>query len=139
DHGAALRIHALHSERNGVHFLNEFRAEILAQAVAARTGSKHARARCREALDFGFEALQELKNLFGLFGVVTLIVLPENLVCCSVDDHGFNRGRPDVHADEEIFVHVSWPVQLFFTAFMHSEMCMTKFAAWPTTPLVWGT
>ena len=60
-----------------------------------------------EAFDFRLEALQKFEDLLRLLGVVALIVLPENLVGSGVDHHGFHRGRADVHADEEVFVHVA--------------------------------
>ncbi len=103
--GTALGIEALDGERDRVHFLHELGAEVLGHAVATGSGDEHARVLRVETFDFGFETLEELEDLLGLLGIVPMVVLPQDLVGCRVDHHGFNRGGPYVHADEEVFSH----------------------------------
>src|SRR5690242_4067473 len=105
DHAAAFGIHALHGQRDRVHFLDKLGAEKLGETVAAAARDEHARAGRVEAFDFSFEALAELEDLFGLLGVVPLVIAPEDLVAGGVDDDGFDRGRANVHPDQEVFVH----------------------------------
>jgi hypothetical protein len=55
--------------------------------------------------DLGFHALQELQGLLRLFGFVTLVILPENLVGLEINGHGFYRRRANIQADQK-FRHV---------------------------------
>ena len=57
---------------------------------------------CAIDADFGFHALQEFQSLLRLLGLVALIVLPQDLVGCRIDHHGFYRGRADVESDQEL-------------------------------------
>ena len=105
DHRSAFRIQLFHGQRNGIHFLDEFRAQMLRHAVAARAGDEDARLVGLEAVDLGLDALQELQHFFRLLGVVTLVVRPHDLVRGLIHDHRFHGGRTHVHSDEELFIH----------------------------------
>ena len=85
DDRAAFRVQLLDGERDGVDFLDELRAQELRHPVAARAGDEHPRPLGREAFDLGLEALAELQHLLRLLGVVTLVVLPEDLVGSGID------------------------------------------------------
>src|ERR1019366_2137666 len=87
----------LHGERNRVYLLYKLRADQSAERITAGAGDEHA-AVARSNTDFGFHAIQEFQELFGLARVVTLIVVPENAVGLCVDDDGLDRGRSHVEA-----------------------------------------
>src|ERR1019366_8595681 len=87
----------LHGKRNRVYLLYKLRSDESAERIAAGAGDEHAAVAGCNA-DFGFHAMQEFQELFGLARVVTLIVVPENAVGLCVDDDGLDRGRSHVEA-----------------------------------------
>jgi hypothetical protein len=105
DHRSALRIQLFDGERDRIDLLDELRAQELRHPVAARAGDEHPRPLGGKAFDLGFKTLQEFEDFLRLLGVVPVVVLPEDLVGGGIDDDGFHRGRTDVQADEEVFVH----------------------------------
>src|ERR1019366_8667654 len=104
-----FRMELLHREGDSVHLLHEFRADQSAECIAAGAGDEHAAVAGSDA-DFDFHALKKFQELLGLVRVVALVVLPENAVGprfidsyfarSDFNDHGLNRGGPDVHAHE---------------------------------------
>ena len=100
-HRTAFGIKLLDGERNGVHFLDKFGANVGAHRPAAAARHENA---ALPRLDAGvcFHALQEFQTLFRLLGVVALIVAPDDLVRRGVHHHGFHRGRADIKADDQV-------------------------------------
>ena len=100
DHRTALRVELLHGQRNGIHFLHEFRADQRRDAAPAAACNEDT---CKAVGDsyFALHPFQEFENLLRLLGIVALIIPPEDLVIGGIHDHRFNRGRADIQAHHE--------------------------------------
>jgi hypothetical protein len=102
-------MHLLDGERNCSDFLHEFRADLVGNRTATRAGHEHARVTGVDA-DFFFYAPQELQRLFGLLGLVALVVLPKNFVGSRVDDGCFHRRRTHIEPNHELGVMIVRPL-----------------------------
>ncbi len=156
DDRATLGVHLLHGERNGVDFLYELGAEILRKTVAARTGDEDAASFRVESVHLVLHAPQQFQDPLRLLGVVPLIVLEQDLVGYGVDQHRFDGGRANIHADQQVSSHLSGVLRALGaqatavsdmavrwrrhpSARMRSPTCSRKLAAVPTTPFTCGT
>jgi hypothetical protein len=52
--------------------------------------------------NFRFHPLQELESLLGLLGFVTLVVLPQNLICGRINYYSLHSGRPDIEPYQKL-------------------------------------
>src|SRR5439155_3852883 len=101
DHGTALRIQVLDRQRDRVDLLDELGADVRGDAAAARAGDEDASLTGLDAR-VGLHALQELQALFGLLGVVALVVAPDDVLGRQVDYYRLHRGRADVQANHQV-------------------------------------
>ena len=81
----------LDSQGNGGNLLHEFGANLVGNCAAARAGHEHSSIVPINS-NLEFHAFEEFQRLFGLLGLVALIVLPQNLVGRLVDHNSFDRG-----------------------------------------------
>ncbi len=102
DHRAALGIEMLDGERDGVHFLDELGTDQGRDAAATAAGEEHA---CFPGTDSGFDfhSVKEFQALLGLFGVVALVVAPDNLLGGSFHDNTLHCCRADIQSDHQVF------------------------------------
>ena len=142
DDRAAFRVKFLYSERNRVHFLYEFRPNVLADGAASAPRNKYP-GFARLDAGLGFHAIQELKALFRLLRVVALVVTPDDLVRGGIYHNGLHRGRADVETDYHVLgidlVHFTpFPCAVRFFASRPYEMTRTAAAKRPPSfPSLW--
>ena len=102
----------LHRQRNRRDFLHEFCADLVCDSPSSRARQEDT---CIVAINscIGFHPLQEFQRLFRLLGFMALIILPEHLVCSSIDHYRFHRGRAHVKSDQELGVVIVWLLRRF--------------------------
>jgi hypothetical protein len=103
DHRPGFGVELLDGERDGVDFLNEFRADARRDAAAARARDEDSDVLVRDG-ELGFDALEKFEAFFRLFRVVPLIIAPDYFVAHRIDDDGLNGGGPHVQPYEEFLV-----------------------------------
>jgi len=119
-----FRVQLFHRRRDRHHLLHELGPQQRGDQAGAGAGDQDAIDPGREAA-FGLDALQKLQHLFGLFGVVALVVLPQHGAAAVVEQR-FDGGGAHVEAEP---LHARTPGKPLRWA-----MCSAKLAAVPATP-----
>ena len=96
--GIHLGVHLFDREGDRGDFLHELGAHQIGKRTSTRAGDEDA-AVVRSNADLLLHALEKFQQLFGLFGLVPLVVLPDDFIGFSVDNDCLHRRRADIHAD----------------------------------------
>ena len=96
DDGPGIGVQCLDRQGDGVHLLNEFRAERFREWRRARPRDEGPNVLASELLQNLLDAHHEVENALGLLGVMPLVVTPDDIFGFGVDDNRFHRRGPDV-------------------------------------------
>ncbi len=103
DDRTGVRVEVLHRQGHRVYFLNQLRADEAFEYLAAAACNEYANLALGQRERF-LDAFEELQYLFGLLGLVPLVVLPENLVGPRVHHHRFDGCGTHVEPYHQILV-----------------------------------
>src|SRR5262249_29604793 len=101
DDAADVGVELLDGEGDRVDLLNELGAEGRAERGGARAGHEDAPLFARALRKLLLHDLDELEDLLGLLGRVTLVVAPEDLEGLGVEDDGLHRRRADIDPNDD--------------------------------------
>jgi len=136
DDRAHRGVEALDGQGDGVDLLDEAGAQRLGEGAAARARDEDANLLgLREAVA---DADEEFHRLFGLAGLVALVVAPQDLVGLGIADHRLDRGAADVEADgDDLVFQGHYAGEVDFIDALVEGLCGGVFGAahrapWPT-------
>jgi hypothetical protein len=105
NHRIHLGVKLFDRQRHGSDLLHKLRANLIGNSVTARARHEHPRVVPVDS-HLRFHAAQEFQGLFRLLGLVTLVVLPQNLVALGIYDGRLDCGGTDVKPYKKLRVVV---------------------------------
>ena len=98
DDRARVGVEGFHRQGDGVHLLNELRAERFFEWLGARAGDEHPHIITAELREDGSDAYHEVEDALRLLGVMTLVITPDDLFGLGINDDGFDRRGPHIQS-----------------------------------------